>query len=181
MVSAILYQTATGSCERYAREISRRLALPAYPVNSCPLPEGMEVILIGWLMNGKVQGLKKARKHYLVKAVVQVGMSPPSAKAEAVCRKKNALASDVAVFTAQGGFHMRKLSPPLRFVMKRINPGIAARLKNKGGLTPAEQATLTMAETGEGEPATWDGIQAAIDWALQERKPLKVMKWHEPQ
>ena len=42
---------------------------------------------------------------------------------------------------------------------KRLNAKAA-----KTTLTPAEQACLTMATVGRGEPATWDGIQAAIDW-----------------
>ncbi len=180
MISAILYKSATGSCERYAHVMSRKLALPSYPVDRCPLPKGMEVIYIGWLMNGKVQGLDKAMKAYEVKAVVQVGMSGPTAGAEESCRRKNGLDSGMPVFTVQGGFHMNRLSLPMQFIMKKVNPGIVKRLERKGELSAAEQATLVMAAGGEGEPATWDGIQPAIDWALEQRNPLNVMKWHEP-
>ena len=181
MISAILYKSETGSCEYYAHEMSRKLALPSYPVDRCPLPKGMEVIFIGWLMNGKVQGLSKAMKNYDVKAVVQVGMSPPTAEAAAVCREKNGLGSSLPVFTAQGGFHMKKLSFPMQIIMKKVNPGIVKRLEAKEQLNEAEQATLAMASTGDGDPASWDGIQPAIDWALEQRNPLDVMKWHEPQ
>ena len=55
-----------------------------------------------------------------------------------------------------------------------------ARFAAANALSAAEQATLVMAAGGEGEPATWDGIQPAIDWALEQRNPLNVMKWHEP-
>ena len=180
MISAILYKSTTGSCERYAHEMSRKLALPSYPVDRCPLPEGMEVIYIGWLMDGRVQGLNKAMKNYDVKAVVQVGMSGPTADADESCRQKNGLDSSMPVFTVQGGFHMNRLPFPMQLIMKKINAGIAERLKSKGELNAAEQATLVMASGGEGEPATWNGIQPAIDWALEQRNPLDVMKWHEP-
>lgn len=180
MISAILYHSATGSCERYAREMSRKLAIPLYPVDRCPLPRGLEVIYIGWLMNGKVTGLDKARRDYEVKAVVQVGMSAPGARSEAACREKNALGGGIAVFTVQGGFHMDKLSLPLRLIMKNVNKSIVKRLETKDSLSEADKATLTMARTGEGEPATWDGIQTAIDWALEQRGPMNVIKWHEP-
>ena len=47
----------------------------------------------------------------------------------------------------------------IKDIAKRLNAKAA-----KTALTPAEQACLTMATVGRGEPATWDGIQAAIDW-----------------
>ena len=181
MISAIVYKSATGSCERYAREMSRKLALPAYPVDGCPLPKGMEVVFIGWLMNGAVQGLKKAQKNYQVKAVVQVGMSPATPKSEAACREKNGLDTSIAVFTVQGAFHMKKLSLPMQLIMKVVNRSIVQRLEGKGQLNAGEQATLAMASTGEGEPATWDGIQPAVDWVQASRNLPDVMKWHEPQ
>ena len=181
MISAILYKSATGSCERYAHIMSRKLALPSYPVDACPLPNGMKVIFIGWLMNGKVQGLAKAQKNYAVKAVVPVGMSLPTGAALEAYKEKNGLDSTTPVFGVQGAFHMDRLSFPMRLIMKKVNQSIVKRLEGKGRLSDAEQATLTMAETGDGEPATWDGIDAAVEWALQQRDPLNVMKWYEPQ
>ena len=47
----------------------------------------------------------------------------------------------------------------IKDIAKRLNAKAA-----KTTLTPAEQACLTMATVGRGEPATWDGIKAAIDW-----------------
>ena len=37
-----------------------------------------------------------------------------------------------------------------------------------------------MAKNGKGEPATWDGIEEAIEWVKETRNPLDVIKWHEP-
>ena len=99
--------------------------------------------------------------------VVSVGMGAPAANAEEVCRKKNSLGADVAVFPLQGRFDLKRLPLPYRLIMKVKIKDIAKRLNAKAAkttLTPAEQACLTMATVGRGEPATWDGIQAAIDW-----------------
>ena len=74
MISAIVYTSTSGSCEYYAREMSRKLAIPCYEAKKCGLPKGMEIVFIGWLMNGKVTGLDAAMKDYNVKGVVQVGM-----------------------------------------------------------------------------------------------------------
>ena len=178
MISAIIYTSTSGSCEHYAREMSRKLAIPCYDAKNCGLPKGMEVVYIGWLMNGQVTGLAKCMKDYDVKAVVQVGMSP--ALSEDVCRAKNNLSADVKVFSLQGRFDMDKLSLPLKGIMKIVNKGIVERLEAKGDLTDAEKATLQMAKTGKGEPATWDGIQEAIDWVKELRNVPDVIKWHEP-
>ena len=52
-------------------------------------------------------------------------------------------------------------------IMKIKIKDIAKRLNAKAAkttLTDAEQACLTMATLGHGEPATWDGIKDAIAW-----------------
>ena len=38
MISAIIYTSTSGSCERYAREMSRKLAIPCYDAKNCGLP-----------------------------------------------------------------------------------------------------------------------------------------------
>lgn len=71
------------------------------------------------------------------------------------------------MFPLQGRFDLKRLPLPYRLIMKVKIKDIAKRLNAKAAkttLTPAEQACLTMATVGRGEPATWDGIQAAIDW-----------------
>ena len=139
MISAIIYSSTTGSCKKYAEEMSRMLHIPAVDAKKNALPKGMEVIYVGWLLGGKVVGLAKVRKDYVVKAVVQVGMGGPNPKSEAVCREKNGLLGGVEVFTLQGRFDMDGLPLPLRLVMKAKCREIAARLRAKGELTEAEQ------------------------------------------
>lgn len=178
MISAILYTSVSGSCEFYAREMSRKLAIPCVDVKKNGLPKGLEVVYIGWLMNGKVAGLAGVLKDYDVKAVVPVGMSP--AVSADVCRSKNGLSADVAVFPLQGRFDMDQLPVYFKPVMKVVNKSIVSRLEGKGSLTEAEQATLKMAKTGKGEPASWDGIRTVIEWVNDLRNLPNVIKWHEP-
>ena len=99
--------------------------------------------------------------------VGSVGMGAPAANAEEVCRKTNGLGTDIAGVPLQGRFDLERLPLPYRLIMKVKIKDIAKRLPAKAAkptLTPAAQACLTMATVGRGEPATWDGIQAAIDW-----------------
>ena len=99
--------------------------------------------------------------------VVSVGMGDPAVNPAEVCRKKNGLGSDIAVFPLQGRFDLKRLPLPYRLIMKIKIKDIAKRLNAKAAkttLTDAEQACLTMATLGHGEPATWDGINDAIAW-----------------
>ena len=167
MIDAIVYSSLSGSCEEYAHRMSAALHVPFFTEQSHICPTGRKVVYIGWLLAGKVVGLDKAKERYNVVGVVSVGMGAPAANAEEVCRKKNGLGADVAVFPLQGRFDLKRLPLPYRLIMKVKIKDIAKRLNAKAAkttLTPAEQACLTMATVGRGEPATWDGIKAAIDW-----------------
>ena len=165
MIDAIVYSSLSGSCEEYAHRMSAALHVPFFTEQSHICPTGRKVVYIGWLLAGKVVGLGKAKERYNVVGVVSVGMGAPAANAEEVCRKKNGLGADVAVFPLQGRFDLKRLPLPYRLIMKVKIKDIAKRLNAKAAkttLTPAEQACLTMATVGRGEPATWDGIKAAI-------------------
>ena len=181
MISAIIYSSTTGSSEFIAREMSRKLAIPCYPAKGLKLPKGMEVIYVGWALAGKVVGLSKIRKDYDVKAVVQVGMSPVYPSSVDSCVRQNDL-SGVKVFVKQGRFDINRLPLPFKLIMKAKCKEIASRMEAKAakeGLTEAEQATLTMAKTGKGEPPCWD-VEDVVEWEKQNRNPLDVMKWYEP-
>ena len=106
MFSAIVYKSTTGSCKKYADLLSARLHIPAFPLGKEYVLADTKIIYVGWLFAGKIMGYDKAAKKYDIGAVVQVGMSPVSAKSEEVCRKKNAVSADVPVFTRQGAFNI---------------------------------------------------------------------------
>ena len=183
MIQAIVYSSTTGSGRYYAEELSRKLAIPAYPAKSCPLSAGFEVVYVGWLMAGKMVGLSAAMKKYNVRVVVPVGMGDPAALTEDVVRSKNGLGADVVVFPLQGRFDIDKLPLPFRLIMGAKNKEIAARLQGKAkktALNDAEKACLKMAENGRGEPATWDDINKVVAWVKADNNAPEVMRWYEP-
>ena len=167
MIDAIVYSSLSGSCEEYAQRMSAALHIPFFTEKSGLCPVGRKIAYIGWLFAGKVVGLDKAMDRYDVCCVVSVGMGDPAVNPAEVCRKKNGLGSDIAVFPLQGRFDLKRLPLPYRLIMKIKIKDIAKRLNAKAAkttLTDAEQACLTMATLGHGEPATWDGIKDAIAW-----------------
>ena len=131
MFSAIVYKSTTGSCKRYAELLSARLHIPAFPLGKEYIPADTKIIFVGWLFAGKIMGYDKAAKKYDIGAVVQVGMSPASAKSEEIGRKKNAISPEIPLFTRQGAFDLNKLPPHFRFIMKIKNKEIAARFEGK--------------------------------------------------
>ena len=148
MIKAILYSSCTGSCKKYAQMMSEATGVPAYPVKEYKAKFPREkVAYVGWLFGGFVMGLGKARVKGRVKAVCQVGMGPETPALEPTARKKNCL-------------------------MKGKTKQIAAGLKQKEASTPLsdqEQATLTMAFTGNGDPAKWD-ISRFENWFNSKKK-----------
>ena len=163
MVASIVYHSKTGSCERYAKELSRALHLPAYELGKAPTRADGQVIYIGWAMAGKLVGLKKAMQQYDVAGAVLVGMSPVYPGSVENAKNANGLSPSFPLFVRQGGFHMNRLSGPMKLIMKLKCREIATRLApKKGSFTPAEQALYTMATTGEGEPPAWDVSDIAL-------------------
>jgi len=66
----IVYESKTGFTKKYADMLAGKTKLKAYRVKE--LPESVkdeEIIFLGWLKAGKIQGLGKVRK-YNVKAVL---------------------------------------------------------------------------------------------------------------
>lgn len=183
MIQGIIYSSTTGSGKYYAEELSRKLAIPAYPAKKCPLAAGFEVVFVGWLLAGKMVGLSAALKKYKVRVVVPVGMGDPAALTEEMVRGKNGLGADVVVFPQQGRFNIDKLPLPMRLIMGAKNKEIASRLQAKAkktALSEAEKACLKMAETGRGEPATWDDIEKVVEWVKADNNAPDVMRWYEP-
>lgn len=156
MLSAILYQSQTGSCERYARMLSAALHLPLYPADQCPARQDGEVLFVTWVMAGKAVGLKKLQKRFRLGGLVQVGMSPVYPGMADKARAANGLDSSLPVFCRQGGFHMNRLPLPQQLAMRAMNKTIAGKLSKKSALDEAEKALYGMARTGDGEPPVWD-------------------------
>ncbi len=170
MLTAIVYSSQTGSCERYAKELSRALHLPCEELHKAQVRADGKVIYIGWLLAGKVVGCAQAFKRFDVAAVVGVGMGPATRVLTAQSREKNGIPAHIPYFLLQGSFHLNRLHFPLRSIMRYKCRELVLRLRlkaEKAALSAQERATLHMALTGEGEPAAWD-CAAVINWARKE-------------
>lgn len=178
MIAAIVYNTRTGSCKRYAEELSRTLHIPCYPVSQCPTRSDGEVIYVSWVMAGSVVGYAKVAKTMPVAAVAAVGMAPVTPGSADFGREKNQVPASVGYFVLQGGFNINKLPAPMKLIMKWKVKDIAKRLeekKAKAPLSAQEQATYRMATRGEGEPASWD-VSEIVAWVKQRYDDDKILR-----
>lgn len=101
----IVYESKTGFTEKYARMLADKTGLKAMRVEDFSRSEeaarGEEVIFLGWIMAGKIQGLNKVRNHSL-KAVCATGTarSPEPDEKTFVARNK---ISQLPFFYLRGG------------------------------------------------------------------------------
>lgn len=114
MIKAIIYTSNTGFTRKYAQMLSRKISLPAYNAglgeNKKLLSKGDEVIYMGWVSTNKIEGLKKASRHYSIKAVCPCGISENTDGIIKDIRIKNNIADDMPVFYLRGGMDFSKLT-----------------------------------------------------------------------
>lgn len=169
MVTAILYTTNSGYTKAYAELMSKLTGLPAYnTANSIPpAVRGKDVIYLGWLMAGGVQGFKKVRERYAIKALCPVGMAPKEQDQVAGIRKKYGLGI-LPIFYLQGGFSMEKLTGIYRFMMKMMCKKILADLPKTEERTEDQQAMYEMCVNGRSFVSE-ENLSEVLTW-FQEQK-----------
>lgn len=148
-MDAILYTTNTGSTQRYAAMLSQATGLPAFPLSQAGnfLSHGAEILYLGWVRAGQVQGYSAAAKQYRVRAVCAVGMARTGAQTDVV-RQKSAIPHDLPLFTLQGNFDLKKLRGLYRLMMTIMVKTAGKHLAVKEHLTPDEADMLDMMRRG---------------------------------
>ncbi|MDD4096806.1 MAG: flavodoxin domain-containing protein [Oscillospiraceae bacterium] len=105
----IVYESKTGFTKRYADMIATKANLPVFRVQELPkVNPKEEIIFLGWMKVGKIQGLAKIRKHRVI-AVCGSGtaaIAEPSPE-EVIARNK---LEGVPFFYLRGGcFPLREI------------------------------------------------------------------------
>ena len=163
-VKAIVYTSNTGFTAQYAALLAKKTGLHAYTLDEAlgKLSQGTEVIYMGWIMAGKIQGFITALKRYQVAAVCGVGMNPTGSQI-AVIRQANGLHEDMPVFTLQGGLNMDKLHGFKRLILKIMGGSMGHQLAAKQDRTPEEDAILDMFRNG-GDRVSMQNLKDVLAW-----------------
>ncbi len=143
-MTAIVYVTNTGSAKQYAEMLGEKTGYPVFDfANASEIPAEAEIIFIGWVMAGTVQGLKEARDLFNIKAVCPVGMMK-SEKQDAELKAKNAITEPM--FSLLGNFHINNLSGMYKMMMNMMLKMMKSKLKDND--VPDGQKAVEALEKG---------------------------------
>lgn len=162
--NAIIYTSNTGYTRQYAILLGEITGLPVHSLKESKkevLP-GSEVIYLGWLMAGRIQGYAKAAKRFRVTAVCGVGMGDTGSQIQDL-QKANALPSALPVFTLQGGFDLKRLHGLYKLMMTVMAKTVGKRLSQKNDRTPEEDDMLDLMIRG-GSRVSRENLDAVLNW-----------------
>ena len=156
----IVYETNTGSSEKYALMLSEKTGLEAMSLAKAvkEFPEKEEIIFIGWIMAGTVQGLQKAREAFTVRAVCPVGLSKGE-KNDNEIKEKNSVTEPM--FTLQGNFHIDELKGMYKMMMGMMLKMLKGKLKENPH--PDSDKFITAIETGV-DCVSEENLAGIIEW-----------------
>ncbi|MDD6348076.1 MAG: hypothetical protein PUA52_08815 [Lachnospiraceae bacterium] len=164
MIKAIVYTSQTGYTAAYAALLADKTGVKAVSLEEAvsAVPEQSEILYLGWLMAGKVQGYDKARKIYRVSALCGVGMGRTGTQLDDI-RRQNGVPEAMPVFSLQGGFDRTRLRGLYRFMMTVMAKTAGRSLANKVGRTPEEDDMLDLMTNG-GSRVSEDNLTAVLAW-----------------
>lgn len=167
MINAIVYMSATGHTKKYADLLGKRIGLPVYDLSTAikEVPNQSEIIYLGWLMSGVVQGYKKALKHFTVKAVCGVGMSGGNSQIADI-RKANHITDGLPLFYLPGGFEMEKLHGIYKLMMQTMKNTVVKQLEGKENRTAEEDDMRNLLLHG-GNLVSADNLSEVLNWCKQ--------------
>lgn len=142
----IVYKSNTGFTREYAAMLAKAEKMKCYELEDAEKqPEqGSEILFMGPLMAGRIQGLETARKQYTVKAAVGVGMSPPGPQTLSTLSKANYI-PEAPMFYLQGGWAPKKVSWLQRRMVNMVTRSVRKQLIDRGRKrTEEEQRYLDM-------------------------------------
>ena len=167
-MKAIVYTSNTGSTACYAKLLGDELGISVYSMKEAKkaLPAGTEIIYLGWIMAGKIQGYRSAVTEYKVCAVCAVGMGQTGTQKKEI-REKNWIPEKIPVFTLQGNFDVKKLHGIYRIMMNIMIKTAGKALANKTDKSSEEEDMLDMI-LHNGERVKAQNLQEVIHWYRRE-------------
>lgn len=164
MIKAIVYTSNTGTTREYARLLSETIRLPYYSLDEAEdkLKKQTEIIYLGWLVAGTIKGYKEANKKYEICAVCGVGMGRTGTQVEEITKRAK-IPEEIAVFTLQGGFDLKKLTGAYKFAMNAMVKVSGKALQKKADKTEEEEEMLDMMLHG-GNKISIENLKDILDW-----------------
>ena len=166
MIQAIVYTSNTGSTGQYARLLGQETGLSVCSLTEAKkaLNEGTQIIYLGWVMAGGIQGYADAARLYRIPMVCAVGMEPAGKEQE--LREKNGIPQDAALYALQGGYSPDRLRGIQKLMMRMITGSMAKKLAAKADRTPEEDDLLDLMQHG-GSRVSLDNLAGPLRWCRE--------------
>ncbi|MGM9941611.1 MAG: hypothetical protein ACI32N_06430 [Bulleidia sp.] len=169
MIQAVVYTSNTGTTQEYAQMLGKRISMPVMELGQAvkELDEHAQIIYLGWIMAGAIQGYDRAVKQFAIPYVCAVGMSG-EADIEKM-RSDNHLSEGTDLLVLQGGYRKDRLKGFMKLMMSVIVKGLAKQLRKKETLTASETDLLNMLEQG-GDRVREEALEPVIQWYKTNQK-----------
>ena len=157
----IVYVTNTGSTKQYAEMLGEKTGFEVLALDKAvnELAADEEIIFMGWIMAGAVQGLKEAREVFTgIKAVCPVGLNK-SEKTAAELTEKNGITEPM--FILQGNFKIDNLKGMYKMMMGMMLKMFKSKLKENP--TPDADKFISAIENGV-ECVSEDNLTEILEW-----------------
>ena len=163
MIQAIVFTSNTGSTEQYARLLGQETGLPVCSLAQAgkTVSAGAQILYLGWVMAGSIQGYADAARLYRIPMVCAVGMEPAAKQQE--LREKNSIPGDVALYSLQGGYSPDRLRGIQKLMMRMFTGSAAKKLAAKANRTPEEDDLLELMRHG-GSRVAPEKLAEPIRW-----------------
>ena len=139
-MASIVYVSNTGSSKKYAEMLSEKTGYPCYSLSESDAAVGSDIVFIGWVMAGTLQGLAEARTKFgTLKAVVAVGMMKTEGQ-DAALKEKNSISQPF--FSLAGAFDVRKLSGMYKMMMGMMLKMIKDKMRESDDPKSKEPAKM---------------------------------------
>lgn len=127
-MTAIVYLSNAGSSKRYAEMLCDKTGYPMFSLKDIDSVEkDSEIIFIGWVMAGTVQGLKEIKESgSTLKAVIAVGMMTGDKQKNELI-EKNGISEPF--FFLPGAFNMKNLTGMYKMMMGMMMKMLKGKLK----------------------------------------------------
>jgi len=140
----IVYVSNSGFTKKYAELLAAEIKADCFSLEEAKtkLVQGKPVIFLGWLAAGIIQGYKKAKKRYEIKAVAGVGMGAVSQKVLDDLVRQNQLEGIKSDYL-RGGFDLAKLKGVNKWMMSLGAKAVVKTRGKKKDLTPEQAERLS--------------------------------------
>ena len=160
----IVYVSNTGFTERYAKHLAKTLGCEALSLKdalSC-VRKKTNVIYLGWINAGKIEGLKKVQKYFNPICVCGVGIAPHVNKTIIDLMDANDI-HHLPFFYLQGGFNYDRLRGLNRLKMSIARSILRKSLEKKESPDDDEKELLDLLNNG-GDFVDENNVLSIADW-----------------